>query len=498
MPRRKRCFPLSLYIFVAIVFWRYLMGQLSSDQQTLRSHFDELASQRASWIDKNRYYHEDLARYFRFLVTEDANVLELGSGTGDLLNALRPARGFGIDISGKMVALARSRFPHLQFRQGDMETIAPWGEKFEFIILSDVIGHLHDVEETIRNLRGFCTEDTRLIISYYNFLWEPILKLGEKVGMKMPQAHQNWLSATDISNLLSLAEFQVVKTESRLLIPKRVPFISNFINRYLAPVPGIRQLCLSQYIVARPLHVRQHLDFSTTIIIPCRNEKGNIHTAIQRMPSFGKHQEIIFVDGHSTDGTPDEISRVIGQHPEKDIKFMVQTGKGKGDAVQMGFAKASGEILMILDADLTVPPEDLPKFYRAIANDHGEFINGCRLVYPMEKQAMRFLNLIGNKFFSIVFTWILNQRFKDTLCGTKVLFKRHYIKIRENRGYFGHFDPFGDFELIFGAVKQNLKIVEIPVRYRERTYGKTNIKRFQHGLLLFRMTLFGYKKFKVH
>ena len=151
---------------------------------------------------------------------------------------------------------------------------------------------------------------------------------------------------------------------------------------------------------------------------------------------------------------------------------------------------------MILDGDLTMPPEDLPKFYRALAENQGEFINGCRLVYPMEKQAMRFLNLLGNKFFSMVFTWLLNQRFKDTLCGTKALFRRDYERIQAGRAYFGDFDPFGDFDLIFGAVKQNLKVIEIPIRYRERTYGDTNIKRFKHGWLLLRMTLFAFRKVK--
>jgi glycosyltransferase involved in cell wall biosynthesis len=214
------------------------------------------------------------------------------------------------------------------------------------------------------------------------------------------------------------------------------------------------------------------------------------------LPDFGNHQEIIFVDGHSSDGTPEEVERVMRAYPTKDIKLMVQDGHGKGDAVRKGFRVAKGDILMILDADLTVPPEDLPKFYRALADDQGEFINGCRLIYPMEKEAMRSLNLLGNKLFSIMFTWILNQRFKDTLCGTKVLFRKDYEKIQAGRDYFGEFDPFGDFDLIFGAVKQNLKVVEIPIRYRDRTYGSTNISRFKHGWLLLRMTLFAYKKIK--
>ena len=239
-------------------------------------------------------------------------------------------------------------------------------------------------------------------------------------------------------------------------------------------------------------------NYSVSIIIPARNEQGNIEKAVLRTPAFGSNQEFIFIEGGSSDGTWDEIERVTKNYPEKNILCFKQTGQGKGDAVRLGFDKASGDVLMILDADLTVPPEDLPKFYNAIQQGTGEFINGCRLVYPMEKEAMRFLNLLANKFFGVLFSWLIGQHYKDTLCGTKVLFRRHYEQIADNRGYFGNFDPFGDFDLIFGANKQNLKTVEIPVRYKERTYGSTQIKRFYHGMLLFRMCWFAAKKIKFH
>jgi SAM-dependent methyltransferase len=465
-------------------------------KQELIIRFNKLAAERESWIKKNRYYYEDQTKYYRFLVPEGLSVLELGCGTGDLLHALKPGRGVGVDFSGEMVKSARERYPDLEFREADIERLEGWGETFDVLILADVVGHLQDIEETLRSLKSFCHSGTRILVSYYSFLWEPILKLGERLGGKMPQQHQNWLSTEDISNLLHLSGYEEVKTEYRLLIPKRIPLISNFINRFIAPLPGIRRLCLCRYIVARPAGVRDRKEFSSTILIPCRNEKGNVESAVTRLPSFGEHQEIIFVEGGSTDGTREEIQRVMERYPEKDIKLVVQEGKGKGDAVRSGFSFAKGDILMILDGDLTVPPEDLPKFYRSLAEDVGEFVNGCRLVYPMEKQAMRILNLLGNRFFSFMFTWILNQRFKDTLCGTKALFRKDYEKIQANRGYFGDFDPFGDFDLIFGASKLNLKVVEVPIRYRERTYGSTNISRFRHGWLLLGMTLFAYRKIK--
>ncbi|MCJ7593941.1 MAG: bifunctional class I SAM-dependent methyltransferase/glycosyltransferase family 2 protein, partial [Desulfobacterales bacterium] len=410
--------------------------------------------------------------------------------------ALKPSRGVGIDFSKEMVAIARRNYPDLEFREADIEELESWGERFDVIVVSDVVGHLQDIQESFHRVKVFCHPGTRIIVTYYNFLWEPVLRLGEWARLKMPQEYQNWLSSEDICNLLSLEHFQVVKTECRLLIPKRIPWVSDFINRYFASLPGIRRLCLCRYIVARPGDLRERTEFSTTILVPCRNEKGNVEQAVRRIPAFGGDQEIIFVEGHSTDGTKEEIERVIQAYPDKDIKLLVQEGVGKGDAVRRGFEAAKGDILMILDADLTMPPEDLPKFYNTLADDLGEFINGCRLVYPMEKLAMRFLNLLGNKFFSLMFTWILNQRFKDTLCGTKALFRKDYEKIQANRGYFGEFDPFGDFDLIFGAVKQNLKVLEVPIRYRERKYGSTNISRFRHGWLLLRMTWFAYRKIK--
>jgi glycosyltransferase involved in cell wall biosynthesis len=235
------------------------------------------------------------------------------------------------------------------------------------------------------------------------------------------------------------------------------------------------------------------------VIVPCRNEAGNIAPAVARIPDLGAHTEIIFVDGDSTDGTREAIEAEIDRHRgKKDIKLVLQRpATGKGDAVRLGFDAASGDVLVILDADLTVEPEDLPKFYEAIVRRRGDLVSGSRLVYPMERQAMRFLNLLGNKAFSTLFTWILEQRITDTLCGTKGLRRSDYLKIKANRAFFGDFDPFGDFDLLFGAAKLNLKIVELPVRYRQRVYGTTKISRFRHGVLLLRMSWIAIRKLKL-
>jgi glycosyltransferase involved in cell wall biosynthesis len=336
------------------------------------------------------------------------------------------------------------------------------------------------------------------VLSYHSPIWEPALRLAQRAGLKAPMPPSNWLGMRDLAALLDLAGFEVIRREWRTLSPLRLLGLGTAINRLLAPLPLLRGLCLRHYLVARSRQVLHPPPRSASVVIPARNEKGNIEAAVKRLPQFSERVEIVFVEGHSKDGTLEECRRVQAAYPDRDIKVLVQDGKGKGDAVRKGFAAASGDVLMILDADLTVPPEDMPKFFRQIAEGRGEFVNGTRLVYPMEDQAMRALNWLANHGFSIVFSWLLNQRFTDTLCGTKVLRRSHYERIAANRLYFGDFDPFGDYDLIFGAVKLNLKVVEVPIRYLARTYGETQISRFRHGWLLLRMVVFAWRKLKAY
>ena len=469
---------------------------MSTRSEQIRLHFDALSTETARSRRQKRHYHREQTRYFKYLVTENKRVLELGCGSGDLLNALNPSYGVGIDISPGMVKLAQEKYPRLTFQEADAQRLNLLPQAtYDYIILSDVVGYLDDIQACLEGLQPFCGPHTRLIISYYNFLWEPVLKFGEFLGFKTPTPEHSWLTPNDMRNLMSLADYQVVKTERQLLFPVYIPVISWLLNN-LGTLPVINKGCLCHYTVARTSPSHETKEFSVSIVIPCRNERGNIEPAIQRLPRFGTSQEIIFVDGHSTDGTQEEIKRVQMRYPDRDIKLVVQDQTGKGDAVREGFQEARGDILMILDADLTVPPEDLPKFYRAIASGKAEFLNGCRLVYPMEGEAMRVLNLFANKLFALTFSWLLGERLKDTLCGTKVMFRDDYLTLVRNRSYFGDFDPFGDFDLLFGASKMNLKIIEVPVRYRNRQYGETKIHRFRHGMMLLRMVIHAYRKLK--
>jgi len=480
------------------------MPDQASRKDAQRRHGDRMAPERAYWLARSRYFHDEDERMMRFLIEPGKRVLELGCGIGVQLAALRPERGVGIDISPGMIEEARrlhpeSAHPGLRFIVGDMEdaaTLAALDGPYDVIVLSDSIGALEDVEATFASLHALATRDTRLVIAYYSWLWQPWVALAERLGLKMPQTPQNRLGPDDIANLLALADFEVIKRDWRMLVPYRLLGLGWLINRTLATLPMIRRLCLRHYLVARSMRHAGYQRLSTSVIIPARNERGNIAAAVARLPRFCDDIEIVFVEGHSKDGTLDEMKRVRAENPTRDIKVLVQDGKGKGDAVRKGFAAARGELLMILDADLTVPPEMLPKFYAALASGKGEFVNGSRLVYPMARGAVRPLNLLGNLFFSTIFSWLLNQRFTDTLCGTKVLTKAHYERIAANRGYFGEFDPFGDFDLLFGAAKLNLKLIEVPIRYADRSYGSTQISRFRHGFMLLKMVAFAYRKLK--
>jgi SAM-dependent methyltransferase len=458
--------------------------------------FDRYAAVEGRWRRRNRTYYRLLESVHRFLVREHSSVLEIGSGSGDLLAALRPSRGVGIDLSPEMVALARSRHAQLELVVGAGEDFVR-DEQFDYVILSDLVPYAFDLQAILSNVRQMTHERSRVVVHSYSHVWRPLIKLAEVFHLKPRKPMRNWVTPGDLKNLLELAGFEVVSTSRRILFPKRVPFLSTFLNGFVANIWPLSYLSLTWWLVARPRPSIDERHLSVSVVVPCRNEAGMIREIIERVPELGSETELVFVEGGSSDGTRGEIERQIAAHPQRNISLHVQTGVGKGDAVRLGFEKAGNDLLIILDADLTVRPEDLGKFYTAVAEGHAEFANGSRLVYDLPSGAMQFLNLIGNKLFSAIFTVLLRQPVKDTLCGTKVLRRDDYEKIARSRAYFGEFDPFGDFDLLFGAGRQSLKIVDVPIRYHARTYGTTNISRFRHGLALLQMAAFGFWKLRV-
>jgi SAM-dependent methyltransferase len=466
-------------------------------QKARVAHGDYVAGKYGSRKDFSSYYHERLGQILQFVVPPGQRVIEIGCGRGDLLASLKPLYGVGVDFSGEMIKLAKSRHGDLHFIQADADDL-DLRDKFDFVILSDIVNELWDVQSVFQKILAFTTPRSRIVINFYSRLWELPLDIVRKSGLAKPMLLENWLTVEDMKGLLSLAGFETIRQWDEIIWPLRTPVIASLMNRFIVKIWPFKLFALTHFIIAKPCTNDSTAGELPTVsvIIPARNEAGNINKIFEHVPEMGRGTELVFVEGGSTDDTYNFIEKAIANNPHRVAKLLRQTGKGKGDAVRLGFNNAGGDILMILDADLTVPPEDLPRFYNVLYSGKSEFVNGVRLVYPMEKEAMRFLNLLGNKFFSLFFSWILGQPIKDTLCGTKALWKADYEKIAANRSYFGDFDPFGDFDLLFGAAKLNLKIVEIPVRYRERTYGTTNIQRWKHAMLLIRMAFFSLKRIK--
>lgn len=470
----------------------HVLGELAQRHlENIRQYYDQHPD--LSW--PARSYRGTLAHYYNLMIPEGASVLEIGCGGGDLLARLNTRSVEGVDLSEVQLERARRQVPHGIFSAQAGEVVDLAGRKFDYIIVSDTLNLAADVQQLFTQLHQCAHPDTRLLLNFHSTLWRPILSLGSALGLLRASPPNSWLATSDVRGLLGLTGWETIKSSSRILCPMGLGSVDRIFNRWLAPL--VPWFCLSVFAIARRVPVASAKPATVSVIIPARNEAGNIENAVLRSPEMGAGTELIFIEGHSKDDTWAEIQRVAAKYgATRKIRILRQTGRGKGNAVREGFDLASGEILMILDADLTMPPEELPKFYEAVVNGRCDFANGCRLIYPMEGKAMKFLNLCANKIFSITFSWLLRQSIKDTLCGTKVLTAANYRQVAANRRYFGDFDPFGDFDLLFGADKLNLKIVDIPIRYRDRTYGETNIQRWRHGWLLLRMVFFAARKLK--
>ena len=442
---------------------------------------EEIAERRDEYVRANRYFYDRLKRTLQYIVEPGKRVLELRCETGHLLASVKPAFGVGVEISDAMVNVAQQQNPELHFVKCELEELA-LNETFDYVIFSHIFDTV-DILRAFERIRHHCTAETQLIVVNYNQLWEPLLEWASKLGLRTRFVAPNWVSENDLRGFLKLAGFRPVRKYRQTLFPKRIPLFSNFVNGFLARLPGLRRLCLMQIMVAQPMREAvNERDVSVSVVVPCRNEAGNIEQAVNRVPQMGRHTEILFCDDKSTDGTADEVRRMQELHRDKDIRLIEGPGICKEENVWTGFRAARGDVLMILDADLTVMPEELPMFLRALASARGEFVNGSRLVYPMQEKAMKFSNMIGNKFFGLVFSFLLDQRIKDTLCGTKVLWRKDWLRMERNLGSWGIKDLWGDYELLFGASKLHLEIVEVPVHYQERIHGVTKMtKVFANG-----------------
>ncbi|MGO9643047.1 MAG: glycosyltransferase [Candidatus Acidiferrales bacterium] len=463
------------------------LESLQQTREARRAFQDKVADRRDNWIRANRYFYDRVKRLLQFIVEPGRRVLGVRCQTGHLLASVMPSYGVGVEIGERMVDCARRSHPDLSFVQSDPEDL-DLGETFDYVLFDHVFDTV-DILRALERIREHCTADTRLIVINYNQLWQPILELASKTGLRSRFVEPNWVSERDVGGFLRVAGFEPIRTHRLLLCPKWIPLLSAVMNGFLARLPGLRRLCLMHAIIARPLpEPKCEENLTVSVIVPCKNEAENVQPAVERIPSMGKGTEIIFCDDKSNDGTADEVRRMQALHPEKIIRLADGPGICKAENVWTGFRAARGDIVMILDADLSVMPEELPDFSRALARGRGEFINGSRLVYPIQRDAMKFTNMIGNKFFGLLFSFLLDQRIKDTLCGTKAMWRKDWIRLEKSLGKWGMRDHWGDYELLFGATKLHLAIVEVPVHYQERIHGVTKMTRvISNGLRMLRI-----------
>jgi len=458
----------------------------------IRDHFEFVAQDYDKWKKKNHYYHGTLKEFYCRYVMRGDSVVEYGCGTGDIIASVDAGYRVGLDVAEGMVDIACRKYPHIVFKQHDCETIYPERGRFDVAILADIIDHVTDILKLYASVNNSLKTGGRMCISTINPLWHPLFALAERLGLKMPEGEHNFVPKRDLVALLKLRGFRLVEGGALMLIPRKTPF-ADWINRIGPRLPLLHRLCVAQTVVAEKVvdyGEDFHTDKACSVVVPCCNEEDNIEECIRRIPEMGQWTEIIFVDDGSTDGTAEVVRRL--QNRRERVRLVSHSpNRGKGYAVKRGFDIAEGDVLMILDADMAVMPEELPLFFRTVAEGCGYFANGTRMVYPMEDQAMRFVNLIGNFFFGAVLSWLLSQRISDTLCGTKALSRNGYSKIRMGN------DKWGDFDLLFGAAENNMDIVEIPVYYKARTAGVSKMRPFRHCLVLMKMCIVGFMRLKL-
>lgn len=455
-------------------------------KENVKEHFDEIAKDYDKWKRKNAFYYQSIKSFVRQNVRPSGTVLEVGCGTGEILASTKPARGVGIDVSPEMIKLASQKYPQYQFISSSIEDFQS-EEKFDYIILIDVLDHVFDIMDVFESIYKLCHPRTKIILTTINPWWEPILKIMEKLGAKMPEGPHNFIEKRNISKIIELLNFSSNYSGYLLLFPKYIPILSYLANTVGVRLWGLNKISSVQYMILQPSVMNQiDLQLGCSVIIPCHNEEGNIEEAIRRIPKMGKATEIIVVNDGSTDQTSERVRRLEKEY--RNLKLIdYSSNKGKGHAVKLGFEAATQEVLMILDADLSVVPEELPRFFNPLNKGLCQFVNGTRLIYPMEGQAMRTLNLLGNKMFGLMMTFITNQNLTDTLCGTKAFYKSDYPYFKMGA------DRWGDFDLLFGAAKLGNRIIEVPVHYKERKFGRSKMKTFRHGVHLLRAMIKGFR-----
>ena len=459
--------------------------RLRRHNEEIRAHFEALAPEYPGLKQRNAYYNDYLVRWCRSLVPPGRRVLDIGSGRGDVLDAVRPSEGLGLDLSPEMSRRAAIDFPRFEFRTGAVEDLVS-EKKFDIALLINTLEYTYDAGVVLDRARAALRDNGKLLITTANPVWAPVLRTASSLGLRIPECRRLFLTNEDIVNLLALHGYEPVYKSMDLMMPKGGRSLADAFNWAVSRTPYLRMLSSTQLIVARKVPEKRR-DYSVSIVIPCHNEVDNVDRCVREVRKLGTRTEVIFVDDGSTDGTAKAVDP--SHNPDVDVKVISYSpNEGKGRAVKRGFDAATGDLLMILDADLTTHPEELGPLYEAFAEGRTEFVNCTRMVYPMDSAAMKFMNYVGNKMFTIAVSLIMGARVSDTLCGTKAMFRWDYEHMTMGR------DPWGDYDFLFGAAQQRLVIRELPVHYRDRVFGMSKMAATKHTINLLKMCVRGFRQ----
>lgn len=443
---------------------------------------------------RHRYYYTQIQRLLKFLIPPGKSILYFGCYREDVIYSLDASSSVVIneEVDERISKNKSVEFVHCKYHLYNPQ------QEYDYIILDTVIGKTENINLLLRNISSACSSHTRIIIHQENYLWRPLLNFAASFGLKKQEKTQNWLSIKDVETYLETAGFESTRVYKKNIFPLKAGFLGPILNHFFSTIPVLDFLKLDQFIVGRFNKPFTQLKSSSSlsICLTVKDEEHNIEPIVSSLPVLCENQEILFVEGNSTDNTAKEIERMKMLFPHKNIRLIKQPGKGQGDAIHTGFKEAKGEIIILYEGDGTSEPYDIQYFYEAIEAGRFEFIEGSRFVYPLSHKCMPLANKIGNVVFAKWFSFFLNQRTTDVLSGIKAIRKKDYEKIYNTWGFLGIPDPFGDFELLFGSARYGLKIGEIPIRYKPRVFGESKTSVFKHGWYLLKMAFTGYFIFR--
>ena len=375
----------------------------------------------------------------------------------------------------------------LDLNDSKLTSLSTINKKYQRIILTDVVENYDDVFALLNIVSNLLTIDGKLIISSINTKYLILSRTLEFLKLKDSNENTSYIHVKKIRNITSGVGLEYQKFYTKQLFPFSFFYVGNVINKIMEIISFQLNLGIKTYIIFRPAIITNSKN-SKSIIIPAKNEEGNLVELVSRIPKF-ENTEIIFSYGKSKDNTLKVMKQITQSNKLFKFKLVKQTKNGKANAVWEALNVVENDLIAILDADISVDPETLSDFFDIIEKNNADFVNGTRLIYDMEKNSMRFLNRIGNRFFQFFISKIIKEALTDSLCGTKVFKKSYLNDLYFWQNIFGKKDPFGDFDLIFAAAYSGQKIVEMPIVYRERKYGTTQIARFKDGFkLLFYLT----------